>query len=64
VSGQTLVFLDLVSSDNEDSSQLRSVLESKLAQGRVAGVAVAAVGNNWWRILDARARGEPSESVC
>ena len=49
---ETLVFLDLGSRQNNDTAQLRSVLEAKLRQGRLAGgLDVREPGDNWFRVI-------------
>ena len=53
---ETLVFLDLGSRRNNDTAQLKSVLEAKLRQGRLAsgeggGLEVREPGDNWFRVI-------------
>ena len=62
---ETLVFLDLGSRRNNDTSQLRSILEGKLRSGRLAaggeggGLEVREPGDNWFRVISG-----PGQSVC
>ena len=56
------MFLDLGSRRNNDTAQLRSVLEAKLRQGRLAsgegGLEVREPGDNWFRVISG-----PGQSV-
>ena len=62
---ETLVFLDLGSRRNNDTAQLRSILEGKLRSGRLAaaggeggGLEVREPGDNWFRVISG-----PGQSV-
>ena len=57
---ETLVFLDLGSRRNNDTAQLKSVLEAKLRQGRLSGegLEVREPGDNWFRVISG-----PGQSV-
>ena len=58
---ETLVFLDLGSRQNNDTAQLRSVLEKKLRQGQLGmggGLDVREPGDNWFRVISG-----PGQSV-
>ena len=60
---ETLVFLDLGSRQNNDTAQLRSVLEERLRRGRLleaegGGLDVREPGDNWFRVISG-----PGQSV-
>ena len=48
---ETLAFLDLGSRDNADVSQLKSVFQRLLGQGRIGTVPARGAGENWWRVI-------------
>ena len=54
------MFLDLGSRRNNDTAQLKSVLEAKLRQGRLSGegLEVREPGDNWFRVISG-----PGQSV-
>ena len=56
---ETLVFLDLGSRQNNDTAQLRSVLQQRLSEGSLGdGLEVSEPGDNWFRVISG-----PGQSV-
>ena len=48
---ETLVFIDLGTTDIANTDQLKSVMANQIDQGKIGEVQIKTTGPNWWRVI-------------